>query len=198
MLALVTFPLATYCLFLAFLNGRRRPTVLAGNVDLMFLAVGLSGLFLAGPGRLLIPLNVLTFWGDIAWLLWAAFYLIVVQTVVWKLRRRIVIYNFPIAEMVPKLWEVVRNLDASAEWVGNSMTLPKYGIQFYFEVAPGSRNVVLVATRTSQSVASWQNLEMDIELSFRTIHVRRGPTAFFFFIAAVSLGGIGGWAISYG
>ena len=153
----------------------------------MFLALGLSGLFLAGPGRLLIPLNVLTFWGAAAWVLWTAFYLIVAWTIIQKLHRRIVVYNFSAADLTPKLWEVVCNLDDSAAWVGNSMALPKYGVQFYIEAASISRNVTLVATGPAQSIAGWLQLEMEIVRSFRTISVASGRVAWFFLFATIGL-----------
>ena len=194
MIGISTFPLAVYCLFLAFLNGRQRPTVFSGTVDLMFLAIGLSGLFLAGPGRLLIPLNVLTFWGVGAWALWVAFYLSIVLIVVRKLRRRIVVYNFSAVDMVPQLWEIVRSFDASAAHLGNSMALPERGVQFYIEAAPQSRNVVLVATGPFQNTDAWQQLEAEIKRSFRTISVVRGSVAWFFVITALILFAAGCWS----
>ena len=161
----------------------------------MLLAIGLGGLVLAGPGRLLIPLNVLTFWGNFAWLLWAAFYLIVAQIVIWKLQRRIVVYNFSVAEMVPKLWETVQSLDATATWVGNSMALPKCGVQFYWEAAPKSRNIVLVAAGPNQSVTGWQQLETATDLAFRTISVKRGPISLFFLLASIVLIAAACWTL---
>ena len=190
-IALAVFPLAAYCLFLAFLHGRRRPTVFSGTVDLLFLAIGSSGLFLAGPGRLFLPLNVLTFWGAGAWILWTMFYIIVVLLVVQKLRRRIIVYNCSTVDMVSHLGEVVRNFDSSAASLGNSMMLPQQGIQFYIEVASRSRNVVLVATGSTQNVAAWRRLETAIDLSFRTISISRGSVAWFFLVAACLLIGVG-------
>ena len=195
MIGIATFPLAVYCLFLTLLNGRRRPTVFSGAVDLIFLAVGLSGLFLLGPGRLFLPLNVLTYWGAGAWLLWTAFYLSVVLIVVRKLRRRIVVYNFSVVDLVPKLWEIVQELDAAAARLGNSIALPGYGVQFYIEAASRSRNVVLVATESAQSADAWRKLESEIGRSFRTISVARGPAAWFFLFSALVLFGVSCWAL---
>jgi hypothetical protein len=195
MIGLATFPLAAYCLFLTFLNSRRRPTVFSGTVDLMFLAVGLSGLFLAGPGRLLLPLNVLTFWGTGAWVLWTAFYLSVVLIIVRKLRRRIVVYNFShYFSAVDRVGEIIKNFDASAASLGNSMALPQHDVQFYVETAPRSRNVVLVATGPSQNVDAWRKLETEIDRSCRTISVSRGPIALFFFSSAIALFSVGCWS----
>ena len=196
MLALTTFPLAAYCLFLTFLNRRRRPTVFSGTVDLMFLAFGLSGLFLSGPGRLLIPLPVLTLWKAGAWPIWLGFYLSVSLLVALKLRRRIVIYNFSAAEFVPRLWKIVRSLDTSAAHLGNSIAMPNCGVQFSINTAPRTRNVVLLATGPTQSLRGWQQLETAIHRDFQTMTVSRGPSSWFFLVSTIVLFAIGFWSLS--
>ena len=196
MIGIPMFPLAVYCLFLAFLNGRRRPAVFSGTADLMFLAVGLSGLFLVGPGRLLLPLNVLTYWGAGAWLLWTAFYLSVVLIIVRKLRWRIVVYNFCDVDPIPRLWTIIQELDTSAARLGNCMALPERGVQFSIEAAPRSRNVVLVATESAQSVDAWRRLEAELDREVQTISVARGPIAWLFLFLAVVLFGVSCWSLS--
>ncbi len=188
-----------YFLFLAYLNGRRRPTVFSGGADLMLLAVGLSGLFLFGPGKLLLPLNVLSYWGPVAWVLWTFFYLIVALIVVRKLRHRLVVYQCPPGELIPRLWTTVQELDDSAVHCGNTMFLPRLGVQFSIESAPSSRNTVLTATASNQNLRSWQRLEIAIDRSFRAFPVSRGPIAWLFLVSALTLIGIGifEWSIDF-
>lgn len=107
------FPLATYCLVLAGLNGRRRPIVVAGTADFAGLLAGTSGFLIVGGPLILVGIHET--WrrqalrGTLAdiraalaqppgpWLLvWVTYFVLVVAGVVWlAIRRRsvAVIYN---------------------------------------------------------------------------------------------------------
>ncbi len=191
MLSLFLFPLAFYFFLLAWFNGRGTPTVVSGISDLMLLAWGLVGVFLYGPGKLLIPLNVLTFWGGTAWIFWAAFYVIACFLVVLKFRRRIVVYNCPQALLETKLLEMAKTLDPAAQSLGNSISLPNLRVQFFVETTPLFRNAVLSATGPLgplQREDGWNRFQNEIGKTCRSLSVPFNPVAVLFFAAAVILG----------
>jgi hypothetical protein len=131
-------PLAVYLLWLAMVNRRTRPTVVAGTWDFAALLVGLSGFFVYGGGLLLSLLqsNVRYWmrgnfealrdaWGQekVAWSLVVAGYLLVViggsALALLARRRTLVIYNVEPGPFESTLAEVFEQIGRPAERRGN-------------------------------------------------------------------------------
>jgi hypothetical protein len=160
MFFLSLLPLAGYFFWLAFLQIRRKPTVLNGVQDFMFLSSGLFGLLTLGPGRLLIPIGVLAFWGWFVWLFWAAFYFSIAYLIAQQLTQRIVIYHCPFAVFVPKLIEHIQELDQQFRFEGNVLFLPDFGIQC--TITGDAQHLVLKSTGFNQDSLKWRLFEQNV------------------------------------
>jgi hypothetical protein len=154
MLAFTLFPFAVYLAVLAFFHSRRTPTVLGGDADFMLLAAGLLGAVTFGPGRLLIPLYVLTAWGILTWVFWFGFYFVLVLFITRYLTHRTVIYHCRREMMLPGLFAMSRYLDPSSDLRGNVLTLPGFGLQWTISEYCGG--VVLCLT-----VSQWDKTKKD-------------------------------------
>ncbi|MDR2438402.1 MAG: hypothetical protein LBE12_03385 [Planctomycetaceae bacterium] len=160
MFFLAFLPLAGYFFWLVLLQNRRQPTVLNGVQDFMFLSVGLLGLFTLGPGRLVIPISVITFWGCSIWLFWMVFYFSIAYLFAQQLMQQIVIYHCPPNVFIPQLVELAKKLDQHARLEGNVLFLPDFGIQC---TITGYRwGLVLKATGYEQDNLKWKLLQQNI------------------------------------
>jgi hypothetical protein len=154
-------PLACYFFWLALLQNRRQPTIFNGVQDFMFLSCGLFGLFTLGPGRLLIPIDVLAFWGWSIWLFWTAFYFSAAYLIAQKLSQRIIIYHCPSDIFVPKLIEHAQKLDPKTHFEGNVLFLPDFGIQCTILKDTWGQHLVMKPTGYDQDVLKWRLFEQN-------------------------------------
>jgi hypothetical protein len=123
------FPLSVYFFCLFRLNRQRHPAVLDSSTDFQLLAVGLFGFMTLGPAKMLIPLQLMTFWGAFVWLFWTAFYFAAARTIGQRLPNSLIIYHCPRQVFVPELLNHLRTLDAEVRQSGNVLLLPGQRIQ---------------------------------------------------------------------
>jgi hypothetical protein len=157
-------PLICYIFGLTFLHIRRRPTIINGGWDFMLLSCGLFGLITLGPGRLLIPMNVLTFWGSTVWLFWTAFYFAVAHLIAHQLPKRIIVYGSSFNVFVPKLIELAKEIDSQVRFEGNVLFLPDAGIQC--SIHGGFFYLILTATEPHLAESKWQLLEQILQTKY--------------------------------
>jgi hypothetical protein len=154
-------PLACYFFWLTLLQNRRQPTVFNGVQDFMLLSCGLFGLCSLGPGRLLIPINVMAFWGWSIWLFWTAFYFSTAYLFAQRLSQRIIVYHCTPDIFVPKLIEYAQKLDTKTHFEGNVLFLPDFGIQCTLIGGAWGQLLVLKPTGYHQDVLKWQLFEQN-------------------------------------
>ncbi len=159
-LSIALGPLAVYFLLLGCINLSTRPFVTTGARDVGALGLAVSGLIVAGPMELFLPEAATNHFGGYVWLLLLAFYALCLTLIVLLLRPRLVIYNVNPDQLRAVLAEVVSGLDSEARWAGDSLVLPKLGVQLHVEISSASRNVQLVAAGSHQNFASWKRLEI--------------------------------------
>ncbi|MHB8866355.1 MAG: hypothetical protein ACYC6N_28545, partial [Pirellulaceae bacterium] len=159
-LSIALGPLAVYFLLLGFVNLSTRPFVTTGARDVGALGLAVAGLIMAGPMELFLPEAATHRFGGYVWLLLLAFYGLCLTLLVLLLRPRLVIYNVNPDQLRAVLAEVVTELDAEARWAGDSLALPKLGVQLHIDLLGAMRNVQLVAAGPRQSFAGWKRLEM--------------------------------------
>jgi hypothetical protein len=186
MFFLSVLPLSCYFFWLSLLPNRRQPAVFNGIQDFMFLSCGLFGLFTLGPGRLLIPIEIMNFWGCSIWLFWTAFYFSAAYLVAQKLAQRIVIYHCPFDIFVSKLIERAQKLDSKTSFEGNVLFLPDFGIQCAVIANTWWQILVLKPTGNDQNVVKWQLFEQNVIAVCKTFQNPSGKKAIlvgiFFFI----------------
>ncbi len=179
MLGLALFPLALYFLALAGIHVRRRSTVLTGRQDFMFLACALFGLVTLGPGRLLIPLSVLTYWHLLSWAFWAMFYFSAAYlTALFWQRPGLVIYHCPAEPFISKLVERTRQADPAAHKDGNVLFLPELGVQCSIERTAGQTGI-LRDTEAARNALRWRFFYDGVVVLCREIDVRAGRIAWY-------------------
>jgi len=159
-LSIALGPLAVYFLLLGFINLSTRPFVTTGARDVGALGLAISGLIVAGPMELFLPEAATNRFGGYVWLLLLAFYALCLTLIVLMLRPRLVIYNVNPDQLRAVLAEVVSQLDSDARWAGDSLVLPKLGVQLHVELFGAVRNVQLVAAGPMQNFAGWKRLEI--------------------------------------
>lgn len=159
-LSIALGPLAAYLLLLAFVNLSNRPFVTNGARDVAALGMAISGFIVAGPMELFLPVAATSQFGGNVWFFLIAFYILCLTLIVLVQRPRLVIYNANPEQFRSVLAEVVAQLDEEARWAGDSLVLPKLGVQLHVELFGGMRNVQLVSAGPRQSFAGWKKLEM--------------------------------------
>ncbi|MDR0703536.1 MAG: hypothetical protein LBF88_00955 [Planctomycetaceae bacterium] len=187
-------PLACYFFWLALLQNRRQPAIFNGVQDFMFLSCGLFGLFTLGPGRLLIPIDVIAFWGWAIWLFGTTFYFSAAYLIAQKLSQRIVIYHCPSDIFVPKLIEYAQKLDTKTRFEGNVLFLPDFGIQCTITADAWGQLLVLKPTGDGQDLSKWRAFEQNATAVCRTFQNPVTPKAllkevFFFSLLLLTIAG---------
>ncbi len=122
----------------------------------MLLTCGVFGLVTLGPGRLLIPLSVLTYWHLLSWAFWAMFYFSAayLATLLWQ-RQRILIYHCSVETFLPKLIERTQQADPAARYDGNVLFLPELGVQCSIDATAGDL-LMLQATEAKRNPLRWE------------------------------------------
>lgn len=168
-------PVAVYLLLLGALNLFRRPFCVSGTRDTAVLGVAVSGLILAGPVELLMPVAASIRFGPVVWPLLIGLYFAVLSAILLFLRPRLVIYNISRDEIRPILADLAIDLCPNARWAGDCLVLPSLGIQLYLEYSATFRNVSLVSAGGIQDHQGWMRLESALESSLRRLEVARNP-----------------------
>lgn len=158
-------------------NLRRRPLLVSGANDLATLGVALTGMALVGPIALFRPEAATAELGDGIWLFLLAFYWLWVALVVMLCRPRLVVYNASAAEIRPVLGDAARQLDPSARWAGDSLSLPELGVQLHVDETAWLRTASLVSSGANQDLAGWRRLARGLGRSLRSVETRPNPRA---------------------
>jgi hypothetical protein len=168
-------PVAMYLLLLGAVNLSRRPLLVSGVRDAAALALAISGLVIIGPLELFFPFEAAVRLGPHVWLLLLALYTMGLVLVLLLLRPRLVIYNISVDKLRPILAELVDRLDPGARWAGDSLVLPKLGVQLYVDNFAALRSVSLISAGGNQSHPGWRRLETTLGDALAREDVARNP-----------------------
>jgi hypothetical protein len=91
------------------------------------------------------------------------------------LRPRLIIYNMPADQLRPILANLASDLDVEARWAGDSLALPKLGVNLHLETFGAMRNVSLVSVGAKQSHTGWRRLEAALAVALSREEVPRNP-----------------------
>lgn len=158
-LAIAFIPLAVYLLVLGLINVAPRPFLTNGSRDTLALALGLSGMVIAGPMELFLPERAAQTFGPYVWGLMLALYFLTCVLVALMGKPRLVIYNVSMTELKPLLEQTLKGLDPASTWIDETYVMPQSYVQFHAQSFPALRNVTLSAIGTRQSWQSWRRLE---------------------------------------
>jgi hypothetical protein len=184
-------PLAMYLLVLGIINLSHRPLLTTGGRDAAALAIGVSGLVVAGPMELFLVEGAVVFWGGWVWAMMLAAYALVVLLLILGMRPRLVVYNITQEQLRPLLADVAARLDPEVRWAGESVALPQLGVQLHVESYPVLKNVQLVAAGSQQNYDGWRRLEIELAAALRRFRTAPNPAgACWIVLALVACGGI--------
>jgi hypothetical protein len=186
-LCLALGPVAMYLLLLGALNLSRRPLMVSGVRDVATLALAAAGLVIIGPMELFFPFAAAVRFGPHVWLMLLALYAMCVVLVLLMLRPRLVIYNIGVDKLRPILAELVERLDEDARWAGDSLVLPRLGVQLYVDSFSAMRSASLVSAGGNQSHAGWRRLETELDNALVREEVSRNPRGLLLLGAGVLL-----------
>lgn len=184
-------PLAAYLGLLAWFHGRRRPVALAGQVDATLLAMAVAGLVVAGPLAVLQPAVGTSPWTAVALVVGFA---LVVAFGMLAARPRLVVYNVGIDQLRPVIAQVVRSLDASARWAGETVALPARRLQVHLDARGPARTVSVIAVGGRAATEAWPEFSRRLRRAIRPLTVARSPWAVVFAGLAVAVAGVAAWS----
>ncbi len=174
-LCLALGPVAVYLLLFGLINLSRRPFLVSGTRDAAALGLAVAGLVIVGPIELFFPNTAAMTFGPYVWLLLLAFYGLCLLLVLLLLRPRLIIYNMPGDQLRPILASLASELDPDARWAGDSVILPKLGVQLYVDNLTAMRNVSLISSGPDQNYAGWHRLEEALQATLSDEEVVRNP-----------------------
>jgi hypothetical protein len=196
-------PLSVYLLWLALINRRGRPTVIAGGWDFAALLLGLSGFILFGGGLLLSLLqsNVRFWmrgnfqalkdaWGQehITWSVIAGLYLLVVVGAValtlLARRQTLVVYNIDPDEFEELAAEVFDQIGKPVERRGNLWV----GSAPVFELEPFANGKTVTLRWLSDDLPLFQEADRQLRLAVTGSQPRNNPSARWLMSGAVGSG----------
>lgn len=196
--AIAVIPLAAYLAVLGIVNMRSRPQLTSGAGEIAALGLGIAGLVFVGPIELFRPELATVQFLNYIWLVLLAFYLLWVTLAAMISRPRLVVYNATPDELRPLLTEAAGNVDSTCRWAGDSLVLPKLGVQLHLDSFPLLRNTSLVSSGSRQSLTGWRKLGKQLRASLRTAKTNPHPPAFLFLTLAVMLLLAAEWRLATG
>lgn len=168
-------PLAVYFVVLGLVNLFRRPLVTTGARDAAALGLCVAGLVIVGPMDLFLPEAADVRFGWKVWPLLLSLYGLCLTLVVLLMRPKLIIYNVTTDQLRPILAAVVAELDSDARWAGDSLVLPKIGVQLHVEPVGALRTAELVAAGPEQSYLGWRRLEAALAAGLKQSKGTRNP-----------------------
>ncbi|MEM6799219.1 MAG: hypothetical protein AAF589_06865, partial [Planctomycetota bacterium] len=153
-----------------------------GAADLGALGAALTGFVFVGPIELFRPQPLTADLGNFVWLFWLVFYWTGLGLLVLVLRPRLVVYNASLEELRPAVAEAVSQVDPEARWAGDSVSLPRLGVQLHLEAFGVMRNTSLVSSGGDQNLDGWRRLRKAVGRSIKSLEVQPNPRSVSFFI----------------
>ncbi|MBN2296049.1 MAG: hypothetical protein JXM70_26695 [Pirellulales bacterium] len=191
-ISLALGPLAVYLVVLGGMNLMRRPFVVSGTRDTAALGLALFGLILVGPFELFYPSSASSLFGPFVWGFLASLYGLSVVLVLLSQRPRLVIYNIAVEELRAIMADLVEGLDGieglegETQWAGDSLSLPKLGLQLHIDASSAMRNVSLVSSGPHQNYLGWRKLQIELSKALRQFKVRRNLRASWFLLIGLT------------
>jgi hypothetical protein len=190
-------PLSVYLLMVGLLNLYGRPFVTTGARDAAALAIGISGLVVAGPMELFFPEGAASRFGPIVWLGLIVLYGLCVSLFVLLMRARIVIYNMNMEQLRPTLTAIAMKLDKKSRWSSDSLLLPDLKVHLHMESVEWLRNVQLTAGGNHQSYDGWRKLENELTVALKNVKVAPNLLGMGMLLMAAAMAtGAGVWMLS--
>ncbi len=186
-LAIAVIPLAAYLLVIGLLNARRRPFLTSGGCDLTALGLSISGLLFVGPMELFRPESATRSFGNYIWLFLLFFYWLGLLLSVLLARPRLVVYNISAEELHPMLAQMAAQLDQSARWAGNQLSMPTIGVHLHIDRLDLMRNVSLVSSGGRQSIEGWRRVSRELSIALVKVRVKVNPRAIGFVLLSATL-----------
>lgn len=186
-LAIACVPLAAYLMLLGVLNLRTRPALVSGAADLAALGMAMTGFVFVGPIELFHLSAMVADLGNFVWLFWLVFYWVGLALAALLLRPRLVVYNVSVDELRPAVADAARQIDPEARWAGDSLSLPRLGVELHLEGFGLMRNTSLVSSGGDQSLEGWLRFRRAIQRTTTGIAVRPNPRSISFFLLSGAL-----------
>jgi hypothetical protein len=189
-LAIAFIPLAMYLVVLGLINLSPRPFLTTGSRDTLALALGLSGMMIAGPMELFLPERAAQTFGPYVWGLMITLYFLTCVLIALMGKPRLVIYNVSMTELKPLLEQTLKSLDPAATSIDETYAMPQAFVQFHAQPFPALRNVTLSAIGTRQSWQSWRRLEVALGEALKAERGISNPYGLMLLAGGIALLGI--------
>ena len=186
-------PLALYLGAIGVTPLFRRPVVYSGSSDLFFLLLGVGGLILVGPVKLLFPIGALIVWKWLVFPLVLSLYILISILVAGLRHSQIVVYNVREEDFQAFLAELTEKSEVQIS--GNCVQIPKIDVQFSYEHQPFWRCLVLKSTSNDQSLPGWAQLERILREKLAAYRTPLAVKNLLFPVVAISLMSFAVWNV---
>jgi hypothetical protein len=189
-------PLAMYFVVLGIINLSSRPLLTTGGRDFAALAIGLSGLVVAGPMELFLAEGAAVAYGGWVWAMMLVAYALCVALLALMMRPRLVVYNMALEQLRPLVADVATRLDCDARWAGDTLVMPLLGVELHVEASPAMKNVQLVASGSPQNLFGWRRLERELVSALRPALTMPNPAGYGWILLGLMFGGGISWYLA--
>lgn len=163
--AIAVVPLSAFLIVMGVVNTRRRVLMASGSAELGATLLAISGLVFVGPIELFRPEPATQDLGDAVWLLLLGLYWLSTILVVLSCRPSLIFYNTTPEQLRPLVADAVAQIDADARWAGDSLSLPRLGVQLHLDAFGLLRTAALRSSGGEQNLDGWRRLQKALSRS---------------------------------
>jgi len=186
-LAIAAGPLALYLCWVGLRGLARRPRLISGGANVVEVAFAVLGLLMIGPLPLFLPQHSVARFGVYIWFMLLALYVLVTISIVLLSRPRLIVNNITLDVLRPLTAEIVSRMDDQCAWAGDTVALPRLGLQIQFEGQPLLRTVTLTAGGEQRNLAAWDHFRRELAGSLRKLQVGPHPWSVAWILAGLLL-----------
>ncbi|MEM7473850.1 MAG: hypothetical protein AAF483_02600 [Planctomycetota bacterium] len=157
--AIATIPVAVYFLLIGALRLRRRPLVTTGWRDTLTLGIAASGFVAIGPMQLFFPERAAESMQGWVWLALFSLYILALFLVLLSGKPRLIAYGMNEEQFRKGLLESAIEIDPSASWQHEVLSLPAVGIQLAMEPTGSTRVYQVAHVGLLHNLTGWLKLE---------------------------------------
>jgi hypothetical protein len=185
--AIAFIPVAIYFLMIGGLRLRTRPLITTGWRDTLALGIAAMGLVAVGPMNLFFPVRAAEAMQGWVWFALLTLYFLGLLLVLLSSKPRLIAYGLTEIQFRDSMLEAAREVDESAIWEGDVLTLPAEGIQLAVEPSGSTKVQQVVHVGLLHNLQGWLQLERAFVKSGARVRCDRSVAGWPFVLAGALL-----------
>ena len=185
--AVAAIPVAIYLVLIGSLRLRTRPLVTTGWRDALTVGIAASGLVAIGPMQLFFPVTAGQTFRGWVWLALFTLYLLALILVLLSCKPRLIAYGLSEKQFREVLLTAAKEVDDSANWEGEVLSLPQVGIQVASDPTGAHQVEQVVHIGMLHNFQDWVRLERSFASASRKVTCPRVWIGWLFVIVGLGL-----------